>query len=134
MKKILPLIILFSTSTQALTIIPTQGQTPQQISRDQTDCSNFATNQTGFNPNAPQTQQNNQVLRQGARGAAAGAAIGAVAGNAGRGAAIGATAGGVRGTLNSVDQNRAQQNQANSQNAFNNSLRSCLASRGYSVQ
>ena len=76
---------------------PPPGQNPQQASANQMQCQEWATSQSGYNPNAPSTGPRGgsasqsamaggrSVVRGGARGAAVGAVGGAIAGNAGEG-------------------------------------------------
>ena len=123
-------------------IYPSKGQTPDQQAKDKTECSGWATQQTGFDPvqalqqqhaQAAQAQQQSQQAQQQAAqqasskdkapvvgtlgGAAVGAGIGAIAGNAGKGAAIGAVTGLVAGaaTKKSAQNSAAQQNQQTQQ-------------------
>jgi hypothetical protein len=134
---------------QQLFIYPSQGQSPQQQSRDQYECHTWAVQQTGFDPTGPQAQAppppppaQGGVVRGGARGAAVGAIGGAIAGDAGKGAAIGAATGGLLGGMRQADQNARQQQaqaQASSQQAagrdtYNRALRACLTGRGYTIQ
>src|SRR5262245_55407140 len=89
-----------AAGAQGLIIYPAKGQSAGQQSKDQAECGQWATGQTGFNPAAPPPPQAQAApvggaVRGGARGALAGAAVGAIAGDAGKGAAIGATAGGL---------------------------------------
>jgi hypothetical protein len=69
---------------------PPPGANPQQASANQMQCQEWATTQSGYNPNAPTqgtgTAQSamagtGSVVRGGARGAAVGATAGAIAGN-----------------------------------------------------
>ena len=117
-------------------VYPARGQSPEQQSRDQYECHNWAVSQTGVNPTvaaAPPAQGG--AVRGAARGAAVGAVGGAIAGDAGKGAAIGAATGGVFGGIRQADQNaqrQAQQQNANA--AYQQALRACLTGRGYAVQ
>src|ERR1700749_542801 len=88
---------------------PAKGQDSALQARDQAECANWATQQTGFVPGAPPPAQAPQggVLRGGARGAAVGAVGGAIGGNAGKGAAIGAATGGVIGGIRRTNQQRS---------------------------
>ena len=81
-------------------VYPSAGQSMDQQGRDEAECRNWATQQTGMYPNqAPPAyygnsyQQGAPVVRGAARGAALGAVGGAIGGDAGKGAAIGAGVG-----------------------------------------
>ncbi len=119
-----------SASAQTVFAYPKAGQTQQQQMQDQTECSQWAMQQTGYNPSAPPQPagggyiasppppSNSGMLGFGsrgmfgdaARGAALGAAGGAIAGNAGRGAAIGTLAGTLFGGIRR--RSREQERQA----------------------
>lgn len=138
--------------TQQLMIYPSQGQTPEQQTRDRTECRSWAVQQTGFDPASPPpppvaaNAQQGTVLRGAARGAVLGVTVGAIAGDAGTGAAAGAAGGALIGGFRRADQRRAdeqQQSQAQAQyqqqlatqtQAFDRALAVCLQGRGYTVQ
>ncbi len=143
-----------AATAQQLFIYPQKGQDAAQQQKDQAECQNWATQQTGFNPLAPpgpsspppqQEATQGGAVRGAARGAAVGAAIGAIGGNAGKGAAMGAAGGGLMGGMRRSDQRRrqdqerenwerqqaAQQQQA--RDSFNRAFRTCLEGRGYTV-
>ena len=125
------------------TVSPTQGQSPDQQARDETDCWSSAAQTSGFDPNAPPpvTTSPAPVTGSGSRaaGAAGGAIIGGAAGNAGAGAAAGAVAGGVarrhRNRKAAAQQNAAAAaaHQAG-QASFYRARAACLTSRGYTVK
>ncbi len=130
---------------QNLMVYPSQGQTPDQASKDRYECHTWAVQQSGFDPSsgaygsqssAPQGSVGRETLRGGLRGAAAGAAIGAIAGDAGKGAAIGATAGGLKRGFGQIDANKAAPAAAANEaaNNYNRALGACLTGRGYTVQ
>lgn len=132
---------------QNVYVYPQKGQSPEQQAKDQGECAQWATGQTGFNPSAAapppaQAAPTGGAVRGAARGAVAGAAVGAIAGDAGKGAAIGATAGGMGGAMRKRDNQQVadQQNQqaAAQQDAkraeYQRALGACLSGRGYSVQ
>ncbi len=152
MRRILALVaalaIASPVTAQELFIYPAEGQDRDQQDLDEAQCRRFATDQTGFNPQAtpqattaaPQTEGG--AVGGAARGALAGAAIGAIAGDAGKGAAIGAAGGGLMGGMRRRDSRRrqdqwAQQESANYQNQrnqFNRAFSACLEARGYTVR
>lgn len=121
-------------------VYPTQGQKPDQQTKDEAECFNWAKQQSGYDPVQPPKStaapaQAGQAAQQGTtpadgkrargalRGAAGGAIIAEVAGNdAGKGAAIGATAGAMAGgrrsrMAQSQQQQQAQQAQASAAQA-----------------
>jgi hypothetical protein len=133
---------------RSLSIYPSSGQTPEQLSKDKYDCSQWAASQSGFNPGMPApttsmtTQQpRGQVTRGAARGAALGAIGGAITGDAGTGAAAGAAMGGAAGGIRRRQAKRQErQQQANAQaaassgqDAYNRALATCLQGRGYTL-
>lgn len=138
-----------NAQNSGLSIYPSRGQTQEQQARDKYECSQWAVNQSGFNPNmtAPATsmtapqQSRGQVTRGAARGAALGAVGGAIAGDAGKGAAAGAAMGGAAGGIRRHQAKRqARQEQENvqaaassGQEAYNRALATCLQGRGYTV-
>ena len=121
---------------------PAKGQSPEKQQKDESDCRQWAIQQTGYDPSqasastasAPQGQR----VKGAARGAAGGAAIGAIAGDAGKGAAIGATAGAMRGGAQQRRSRReaqATQQETQAQQAeFNKAHKACLEGRGYTVE
>ncbi|MGJ0517263.1 MAG: hypothetical protein ACR65O_16075 [Methylomicrobium sp.] len=140
----------FSTGVSALTITPMQGQTPDQIQRDQADCTSIAQQAAGS-----QTQSAPPPSGGRARGAAAGAMAGTAKAEA-KGRQYGAydnvnddikqeyrqneaksaaAAGAAVGAARQRQQRRqdSQQSAASSQ-SFDQAFGSCLMGRGYSVQ
>jgi hypothetical protein len=134
---------------------PLQNQTPDQQGKDRYECSTWATQQTGFDPSAPNVPPSMRVVVAGpppgtntAIGAVTGAVIGAAVGGpraAGPLALFGAVAGAAIGS--SVDaQNAANQRQVYVQdrqaylamvdqaNSYRRALSACLQARGYSVR
>ena len=143
---------------------PTKGQAPDQQSKDEAECYQWAVQNTGTDPfnlqkqaqaQQAQTEAQKQAAQgagQGAgaagavKGAAAGALIGSISGDAGQGAAIGATAGVVAGRR----RGRAAQEQATQQaeaagqqaqaatadqmNNFKKAFGVCLEAKGYMVK
>jgi hypothetical protein len=130
-------------------VYPSAGQSMDQQGRDESECRNWATQQTGIYPNqAPpayygnSSQQGAPVVRGAARGAAMGAVGGAIAGDAGKGAAIGAGVGATAGVIRK-NQARRQEAQINDQAAaqyqadmgrYNQAFAVCMQGRGYAVQ
>jgi hypothetical protein len=122
---------------QQIYAYPTKGQSPDQQSRDQQECSGWASQQVGY---ASPPSQGQPVVGGMLRGAAGGAAIGAVGGaiggNAGKGAAIGAATGalfgGIRQHARNNDQAAYQQQQAS--DGYRRAYAACMQGRGYSVQ
>jgi len=123
---------------------PAKGQSAARQSKDQSECSTWATKQTGYNPAAPPpvaVAQPAPVTGSGARvrGAARGAVVGGiVTGDAGRGAATGAVLGGVRQRATNRRAADAQ-NQASAQHAqatsasWSQARAACLTGRGYTL-
>ena len=130
-------------------VYPSAGQSMDQQGRDEAECRNWATQQTGIYPNqAPPAyygnsyQQGAPVVRGAARGAALGAVGGAIGGDAGKGAAIGAGVGATAGLIRK-NQARRQEAQVNEQAAaqyqadmgrYNQAFAVCMQGRGYAVQ
>jgi hypothetical protein len=123
-------------------VYPAAGQSMDQQGRDESECRNWATQQTGIYPNQASPAYYGNSSQQGApvaRGAARGAAVAAIAdGDAGKGAAVGATAGVVR-----KNQARRQEAQINEQAAaqyqadmgrYYQAFAVCMQGRGYAVQ
>ena len=131
-------------------VYPAKGQSAETLNKDESDCYQWAVQQSGTDPLNPPKVEAAQV-EQGpdgsavvgsAKGAAAGAAIGAIAGDAGKGAAIGAVSGALAGRRASK-QGKAQQQNANNQAAiqtennlmdnFKKAFSACLEGKGYTV-
>lgn len=145
--------LLTSPAFAGMFVYPSKGQSPEQQSRDEGACHQWAQQQTGVNPEAiAQQAVSGQAYAQpqggfhgllggGARGAALGAIGGAIGGDAGKGAAIGAAAGGAASLLRARRQVREQQqyHQAVSQEQqarlqeFEQAYGTCLRGRGYTV-
>jgi Glycine-zipper domain len=129
-------------------VYPSAGQSMDQQARDENDCRNWATQQTGVYPyQAPpayygNSQQGAPVLGGAARGAAVGAVGGAIAGDAGKGAAVGAGVGATAGLIRK-NQSRRQEAQVNQQaqqqyqadlSRYNQAFAACMQGRGYVVR
>jgi hypothetical protein len=143
---------------------PLHGQTPQQQDRDNYECSQWATQQTGFDPSAPGVPPHDRVVvvpsgpppgTNTAIGAVAGALLGAViaprwqaapAALAGAvvGGAIGSTADAANAATNAQNAQNAQMVAVGDQRAaaaqerkageYRRALSACLDARGYSVK
>lgn len=128
---------------------PAKGQSPQQQKSDEAACSQWATQQTGFDPTKPPPQSaaakppttaTGTTPGAGVRGAARGAVVGEiVGGDAGAGAAAGAAV----ARSQSRKQNAAAQQQVQQQQqaaaqqqsaAFAKARAACLEGRGYTVK
>lgn len=109
---------------------PAKAQTPEQQTKDEAECYNWAKTQTNYDPMSPPPPPAAEPTQTAAdpsgsdgsrakgalRGAAAGAVIGEVADNdAGKGAAIGATTGVVAGGRQSRKAEAEKQKQAQQQ-------------------
>lgn len=129
-------------------VYPSGGQSMDQQARDEADCRNWATQNTGVYPyQAPPTYYGNSnagmpIAGGAARGAALGAIGGAIAGDAGEGAAIGAGVGAAAGLIRK-NQNRRQQAQMNDQamaqyqadmGRYQQAFAACMQGRGYVVR
>lgn len=129
-------------------IYPSAGQSMDQQAKDENDCRNWATQQTGVYPYAaPPTYYGNQsegmpVAGGAARGAAIGAVGGAIGGDAGKGAAIGAGVGATAGLIRK-NRDRRQQAQMNDQaqaqyqadmGRYNQAFAACMQGRSYVVK
>ena len=137
-----------STVTAQQIVYPAKGQTAQQQKKDEGECSQWATQNTGIDPSKPKqtasappppTTATGTTPGAGARGAARGAVVGGMMGDAGAGAAAGAMA----GRAQSRRQNAAQQQQAAQQTqaaqgadlaTYTKARGACLEGRGYTVK
>ena len=123
--------------TYAATVTPLQGQTAEQATADQQQCAAQASNQSGYNPNAPApTPQLGQRAAGAVRGAAAGKVVSNVTKNSTDdamegGAKLGALAGGGQQRRSNREQRHQTQQQAS---AYSSTFSACLQTRGYSVQ
>lgn len=144
--------LLLTTATESahaeLMIYPAKGQKPEQQQKDESECHQWAVEQTGFDPSIAQEappqeeKQKGRVVKGAAGGALVGLGIGAIAGDAGKGAAIGAGTGAVAGGVKQRQQNVqkeavAQQAQAEQQaqvDSYNKAKSACLEGKGYTVK
>ncbi|MFL5297907.1 MAG: hypothetical protein ACJ798_16140 [Phenylobacterium sp.] len=125
-------------------VYPARGQSAAKQTRDEGQCSTWATQQTGFDPARPppaKVAADTKVTGSGARavGAVGGAAIAGIAGgNAGTGALVGAATGGLvkRGRAHRA---AGKENEANAnayaadRSRFDQARATCLKGRGYTV-
>jgi hypothetical protein len=130
---------------EAATLVPLEGQTPEQMTADQQECASQATAQTGYNPSAPPTTTAAEPQHgQRVAGAVKGAAVGKVTSNVTEntetseakeaGAKVGVMVGGSQQRQGRREE-REQQAQIEQQaSAYNDALSACLQSRGYSFQ
>jgi hypothetical protein len=139
---------------------PQQGQSADQLDRDRYECSNWATQQTGFNPSAPNMPPHERVEVVSGTPPGAGVAVGAVTGgilgaavsnprNAGAGLLLGALVGGALGAGAEASANAQAQAQADASVGartqaqaaqierkaadYRRAIGACLEGRGYSV-
>ena len=130
-------------------VYPARGQSPQQQSQDDAQCSAWAKQSTGIDPTAvaatPPPQQTGPAVGGGqrlggaARGAAGGAALGAIAGDAGKGAAAGAVIGTMAGGRRARQQQAAQNQEAQAQQqdliyTYYRGYGACMEGRGYTIK
>jgi hypothetical protein len=140
---------------------PQQGQTPEQQDRDRYECSTWATQQTGFNPSAPNVPPHDRVQVVAGVPPGSGVAVGAITGgilgaavssprNAGAGLLLGALLGGAvgAGAEASADANAQAAADANANahmqaqaaqierkaSDYRRALGACLEGRGYSIK
>src|ERR1700733_6607097 len=140
---------------------PQNGQSPQQLDRDRFECSNWATQQTGFNPSAPSVPPHDRVQVVGGPPPGSGVAVGAVTGgilgaavsnprNAGAGLLLGALLGGAIGAGAEASADAQAQGAANASadahmqaqaaqierkaSDYRRALGACLEGRGYSIK
>jgi hypothetical protein len=109
---------------------PQQGQTVEQLTRDQNECQVWAKQQSGFDPGTETAKGAGVGAVIGALGgAAAGAAIGAATGSAGTGAAIGAAGGGIGGAAVG-----GGIGYTNNKDGYDRAYSACMTARGYVVR
>ena len=132
-------------------IFPAKDQKPEQQSKDEQACYEWAVKESGVDPlNMTATKPDTvaqgadgSAVKGAAKGALAGAAIGAIAGDAGKGAAIGAAAGGMKGV--SSKKKKAAKAEEDAKNAaaskdqqaldnFKKAYSVCLEGKGYTVK
>jgi len=139
-----------------LSVYPSKGQTKDQQAKDETECYQWAGEQTGIDPNVQvnadsagkaaaakaDSAATGAAVGGAARGAVGGAVVGGIVGDAGDGAAVGAVAGGVKGRkarkqaeaqAGQQGKQAAQAANAESRKTFAKSMGTCLQGRGYAV-
>jgi len=131
-------------------VYPAKGQSQQQQTKDQGECSQWAIQQTGVDPaqlaaessSGEVYEKHHNALGGAARGALLGVVGGAIAGDAGKGAAIGAGIGAVGGAMrgrqdlemqHQVYANAHAEQQAQLQQ-YDRAYSACLSGRGYTVK
>ena len=130
-------------------VYPAKGQTEQQQERDQYECHQWATKDTGVDPVALAEQKlatpapaKKGGMGGAAGGAALGAAGGAMEGDAAAGASRGFGIGRMISVIKAKRQLREQQSAASAQGAelqgqldkYDRAYAACLTGRGYSVK
>ena len=132
-------------------VFPANNQTPDQQTKDSSDCYGWAKQQTGVDPTNPTVPPKADTSKAGkggavkgaAKGAAGGAAVGAIAGDTGEGAAIGATVGAVKGVKGKKEAQAKAEAQATQQqqqavndqiNAFKKAYTACMEGKKYTVK
>jgi hypothetical protein len=137
-----------------LYVYPSKGQSEAKQNQDESQCHQWATKQTGVDPQqlaqqsyeyeaaaAAPSGSGGTAVGGAARGAALGAVGGAIGGNAGKGAAIGAAVSGLASVFGARRQMRErqqhyQQSMANEQaqmQQYDRAYTTCLKGRGYTV-
>ncbi len=114
------------------------GVSNDQSMRDQSECSMWAVQNTGYSPYGSAPVQagpgGGQVIVNAAQGALVGGVVGAIAGDTGTGALAGAAGGVLIGGMRrrgAARQQQARQNQM--QDNYTRALATCLQGRGYTV-
>jgi hypothetical protein len=102
---------------------PQKGQTPQQVATDQSQCASWATQQTGFNPNAPAPAQPVTVTSPGESVGLFGGVTRRWERREERWERRGWT-----------DPTSASTSNAQQSDAYNRALDACLTARGYTVR
>jgi hypothetical protein len=142
--------VLFATCALAQQYVyPAKGQSPDQQTKDESACYQWAVQQTGVDPSKPAaapaapppaTTATGTTPGAGARGAARGAVVaGAVGGDASSGAAAGAAVARSQSRKQNAAQSQQQQQAAqqatsSQQAAFAKARAACLEGRGYTVK
>src|SRR5690348_6714124 len=137
-----------STVAAQQIVYPAKGQSAQQQKKDEAECGQWATQNTGIDPAKvkqtasappPPTTATGTTPGAGARGAARGAVVGGIMGDAGAGAAAGAVA--ARGPSRRQNAAQSQQQRAATTQqdqaglaAYQKGRSACLEGRGYSVK
>ncbi len=122
-------------------VFPSRGQSFEQQQRDEQYCSNWAVQQSGFNPMYAQAAPSGTPQPEpgsGARGALGGAALGAIIGDSSHDAGVGAVVGLIGGRMlsrmrQSDQQQQQQAAQAGARQNYNRARATCLMGLGYTV-
>lgn len=113
-------------------VLPGTGKPFEQFEEDNAVCQNWASQQTGAEPQqAGQTQAAASAAVGTLVGAAAGAAIGAASGNAAAGAAIGGGSGLLLGTAYGTDSGRGWYSEL--QRRYDNAFLQCMYAKGNQI-
>jgi len=137
-------------------IFPANGQSNEQLEKDKFDCYQWAKQQSGFDPMAPQQTgtappspqaRSGGVVKGAARGALVGVTVGAITNNskgrsAGAGAAAGALIAGMRNRDQAKQQQQAEEQRvqqeagqyAQNRDTYNRAYSACLEGKGYTVK
>ena len=130
---------------------PKNGQTQEQFQMDQYQCHQWATKQTGVDPNNPGQQQPAApsgppppaaVAASATGGAIVGTMIGAISGHPGQGAAIGTAIGASTGMMRAGAKGKQQAEAKKKADAeaqaaranYDKAYSACLEGRGYQVK
>jgi hypothetical protein len=145
------MVAIFASGAEAeTTIVPSGGQTSEQMGADWTACETQAASQSGYHPSQPAPTASRPAAGQRVSGAARGAAAGAVREErtdqhereyedaVGAGAKAGAVTGGVR---HRQDRREARRETAREEKAYNQkqaayqqAFSACMATRGYTME
>jgi hypothetical protein len=129
-------------------IYPSEGQSAEQQSKDEATCREWATKQTGIDPdnlNIPQAAAKDSadagktVAGSTAVGGAIGGLGGSMGGQFGKGVAVGALVGAVGGMVKTqMDQGKQKKSQDQQKtdllNQYNRAFRACIEGKGYTVR
>jgi hypothetical protein len=116
-------------SARDVAVYPSKGQTQEQQSRDMSECTTWAKQQSNFDPATDTAKGAGMGLALGALGGAAlGAATGAIVGSPGTGAAVGAVAGGATGAAVG-----GTSSYGSGKDGFDKAYAACMTGRGYAV-
>ena len=140
--------LMSGTALSQMYIYPSEGQSAEQQSKDETTCREWATKQTGIDPdnlNIPQaapkdsTDAGKTVAGSTAVGGAIGGLGGSMGGQFGKGAAVGALVGAIGGMVKTQMDHSNQRKSQDQQkqdllNQYNRAFRACIEGKGYTVR